>query len=231
MLDMADGWEIARKSEFFGALPENFGRALLSARRPISLRKGQTLFQRGDPVDAFFVVLSGWIKLSRWGANGEEIIVQVVRSGETFAEAAMFLKRTYPVNAEAATDAAVARIDANAVRTQIAADPDFAFAVLGSMSLRLRGLIDEIEHLKGRRAVARVGGFLLELCKMQADRNVTLELPFEKSLIAARLGISPESLSRALSKLRKAGVEVNGASVFIENRETLFRIVDGAEDN
>src|SRR5262245_55635431 len=119
MHDAADIWSVAKRCEVLRDLPPAAGQALIAGRRPVALRKGQVLFQRGDPADAFYVVLSGWMKLARLGPGGDEIIVHVVKASESFAEAAMFLDRAYPVNAEAATDALLARIDAEAMRAQI----------------------------------------------------------------------------------------------------------------
>lgn len=230
MLEAVDHWEVARRCELFRVMPEHIAREFVAGRRPIVLDKGQVLFQRGDPADAFFVVLAGWIKLARTAPDGAEVVVHVVKAGETFAEAAMFLERAYPVNAEAATEATVLRIDANAMRTRMVAEPSLAFAMLGSMSLRLRGLVDEIERLKGRRALARLAGFLLEFCDDDGERSRTIELPFEKILIAARLGITPESLSRALAKLGDIGVEVAKGRVSISDHAALVRLAEGDSD-
>ena len=151
-MSQTNDWTTVRACELFRGVPDGVVRDLVSSRAPITLNKGQILFHQGDPATAFFVVLEGWMKIYRAGADGREIIILVAKSGETFAEAAMFMEGAYPVHAEAATAVRLQRIDGRSVRERITADPSFAFAMLGAMSLRLRRLVGEIERLKGRSA-------------------------------------------------------------------------------
>jgi hypothetical protein len=60
----------------------------------------------------------------------------------------------------------------------------------------------------------------LRFC-LRGPGNATFELPFDKSLIARRLGMKPETFSRALAKLRGIGVETQGATVNVEDLDRL----------
>jgi CRP-like cAMP-binding protein len=191
----------------------------------MALRKKQILFQQGDPAVAFFVVLDGWMKLYRTDASGHETIIHVAKAGETFAEAAMFMEGAYPVNAEAVTAVRLQRIDARGVHARIGEKPSFAFAMLGAMSLRLRRLVGEIERLKRRSAAELVAEFLLQLCSSNADDHADVTLPFEKAVIAARLGMKPESFSRALGRLKEIGVVVTGSEIRIASRLALAQMI------
>lgn len=102
----------------------------------------------------------------------------------------------------------------------VQADVRTAFAMLGSLSMRLRTLVQQIEQLQVQSAPQRVGGFLLKLCPAGAG-NASFMLPLEKSLVARRLGIQPETFSRALAKLRPIGVEVQGAVVSVSDIDAL----------
>jgi CRP-like cAMP-binding protein len=219
-----DDWSMVRACELFRGMPDQVVRDLLSGRAPAPLHKGQILFHQGDPALAFFVVLEGWMRIYRTDAGGVETIIHVAKAGETFAEAAMFMESVYPVNAEALTPVRLQRIDGRAVQERMSADPSFAFAMLGAMSLRLRRLVNEIEQLKRRSATELVADFLLQLCTTSDDETLTVVLPFEKAMIAARLGIKPESFSRALARLKSVGVEVSGPSVALASRLALARI-------
>lgn len=221
----SDDWPILRRCELFRGVPDAIVRDLTSHRAAIALNKGQILFHQGDVAAAFFVVLEGWMKIYRAGADGHETIIHVAKTGETFAEAAMFMEGAYPVHAEAATPVRLQRIDGRHVSDLIAADPSFAFCMLGAMSLRLRGLVNEIERLKRRSAIELVAEFLLELSSPTPGDHAALTLPFEKAMIAARLGIKAESFSRALARLKEVGVTVDGPEVTIASRAALGRIV------
>ena len=214
-------WKTARSCEIFRDMPEDFVHELLSGRRAMPLQKGQILFHQGDPALAFFIVLEGWMKIYRNGADGVETIIHVAKAGESFAEAAMFMGSVYPVHAEAITAARLLRIEGRSIHERIGTDPSLAFAMLGAMSLRLRALVNEIEQLKRRSATERVAEFLLSLSPADDVDRSTVNLPFEKLVIAARLGIKPESFSRALVRLKTLGVSVDGPRLSIGSRQTL----------
>ena len=221
-----DDWTAVRSCDLFQGVAEPLVRELASSHPPTTLKKGQLLFHQGDPASAFYVVLEGWMKLYRSAPDGAEIIIHVAKAGETFAEAAMFMEGAYPVHAEAATPVRLQRISASTVRDCIVSNPSFAFAMLGAMSFRLRRLVNEIENLKRRGAAELVAGFLLQLCDESAGDPCTVTLPFEKALVAARLGIKPESFSRALVRLKDVGVEAIGPEVTIASRQALGKFLD-----
>jgi len=213
-----------RKCVLLHALSHDVVSTLLGERTPMVLEKGQVLFQHGDPADAFFIVLDGWIKLYRLNSEGEETVVHLFKTAESFAEGAMFSGGVYPVSAEAATSARVQAIPAAAVRKAIEQDPGVAFAMLGATSRHLHQLVDQIEQLKRSNGPQRIAEFLIELCP--ADRGeVRVDLPFEKVLIAARLGMTPESLSRGLAKLRPLGVASRGAQIIVGDCHALRNFV------
>lgn len=218
-------WKTARSCEIFRDMPENFVHELLSGRHAIPLQKGQILFHQGDPALALFIVLEGWMKMYRNGADGVETIIHVAKAGESFAEAAMFMEGVYPVYAEAITAARLLRIEGRSIHQRIETDPSLAFAMLGAMSLRLRALVNEIEQLKRRSATERVAEFLLSLSPADDVDRSTVNLPFEKLVIAARLGIKPESFSRALVRLKTLGVSVDGSRLSIASRQALLNFL------
>ena len=58
-----------------------------------------------------------------------------------------------------------------------------------------------------------------------------MELPYEKALIANRLGMKPESLSRALTRLRPIGVTVDRDHVLINDISRLTEYVEHGDSN
>lgn len=182
--------------------------------------KGTLLFQQGEQADAFFVILDGWVKISRISPEGDETIVGVFTRGETFAEAAMFLGGSYPVHAEIVSPGRLLRVEAGSFRKLIHEEPDLALAMLASCSRHLKFLVEQLEQIKLLSAPRRIADFLVGLCA-ECDGACSVTLPYEKSLIANRLGMKPESFSRALLKLRPLGVEVERENVSIADTTAL----------
>lgn len=226
-MDPSD-WKIVRSTPLLGAVSQEVAQSLVG-NQPVSVfRKGETLFQQGEAADAFFVVLGGWVKLYRVTSDGNEAVVGVYRRGETFAEAVMFLGGRYPVSAEVVTDARLIRVDGQVLRRRIMEEPELALSMLASASYHLKALVEQIEHIKLLSAPQRVAEFLLRLSPV-SEGETAIELPYEKALIANRLGMKPESLSRALAKLRPLGVSVDREHVSIVDVAVLAKFVESGD--
>jgi CRP-like cAMP-binding protein len=105
----------------------------------------------------------------------------------------------------------------------IRADGNLALAMLGSISARQRLLVQQIEQVTARNAAQRIGSFLLRLCSGEPGNKATVSLPYDKSLVAKRLNIQPETFSRALGRLKSRGVGVKKRVITIADREALAR--------
>lgn len=197
-------------------MPDEVVRELIGTHGPKAHAKGQLLFQQGQPASAFFVILDGWVKIFRLTPDGEEAVVGVFSRGETIAEAAMFLGGQYPASAEIVAPARLLRVEGTALRNKIHEDPDLAFCMLASASRHLKLLVEQIEEIKILSGPRRVADFLVRLCPGGNGEQI-VDLPYEKALIANRLGMKPESFSRALAKLRPLGVRVDRDQVAIAN--------------
>lgn len=185
-------------------------------------RRGATLFIQGDPAEAVFVILDGWIKLFRTTQEGAESVIAVFSRGESFAEAAIFDRSVYPVSAMAIEDSRLLLLPARPFIAKLERNSAYALAMLASMSSRLRRLVRQIEQLTVRSSTERLADFLLSLCD-GASGSAMIRLPLEKALIAGRLGMQPETFSRALSKLRQHGVQCRGNEVTIKDIDALAR--------
>ena len=114
-------------------------------------------------------------------------------------------------------------------RTFLAAlreQPEIAFNMMASMSRHLRGLVQQIEQLSTRTALERLARFLVSLAD-GADKPARVRLPLDKALIAARLGMQPETFSRSLARLRQFGVEEEEGELVIPDPRVLQRIAEG----
>jgi CRP-like cAMP-binding protein len=226
-MDPSD-WQIVRSTPLFGAMPQEVAQSLVGNQAVRVYEKGTLLFQQGEPASSFFVVLDGWVKLFRTAPDGTEVIVGVFCRGESFAEAAMFMGGRYPVSAEVATTARLVRIDGELLRRRIHEQPNLALSMLASASYHLKFLVEQIEQIKLLSAPQRIADFLVKLCPAR-EGSCAIELPYEKALIAGRLGMKPESLSRALAKLKPLGVSVDREHVAVADIDLLARFAASSD--
>lgn len=221
-----DDMGIISNSVLFKNVPDKISQVLLVDSRQTEIPAGQTLFIQGESAKSMFVVLEGWIKLTRLTKSGDEVVVTVYSSGESFGEAAALQGGLYPVSAEAVTDCRLVKIKAKTVLKAIRTKPELAVAMLSCTFRHLHELVMQIEDMKARSGVKRLAAFLIALSLPDAKGNCTFPLPYDKSLIAARLGMKPESLSRAFAKLRDIGVIVAGNKITITDVKHLHRYVE-----
>lgn len=198
---------LARQSLLLSAAPDHVADAVLATARVRDFERGATIFLQGERASAIYIVAEGWVKLYRIAPNGAEAVVGVFTRGRSFGEAVAFRHDVYPVAAEAATDCRLIRIEADALLRQIRESPEIAVSILSATFAHLNSLVAQVEALKAQTGAQRVAEFLLELAPCQ-DGACEVTLPYDKVLIAGRLGMKPESLSRAFAKLRDQGVAI-----------------------
>lgn len=214
---------IACQSRLFASLPQDIADRLLNAAHVKRLERGQTLFHHGDTAHSIHIVTEGWVKLYRIAPSGTEAVVSVMTRGQSFGEPIALRRAAYPVSAEASTAAELLGVPAQAFLDLLAAHPQTAISVLSATFLHLQSLVEQIEQLKARSGAQRVAEFLLELCPDDAS-SATVTLPYDKALIAGRLGMKPESLSRAFARLRSFGVTISQTSAVIASVEQLHNL-------
>jgi CRP-like cAMP-binding protein len=219
---------LVQSTPLFGGMSEPTLQLITGNAFPQMYPRKTLLFQEGDRADCFYIVLEGLVKLFRVNYDGNEAVIHVFGSGDTFAEGAMFLGGVFPVSAEVVSPARLLRIEAVAIRRAVQEHPEIAFAMLASASRHLKMLVDQIEQMKLHSAPERVAEFLLGLTDVRSG-PVTLNLPYEKILIANALGMKPESFSRALAKLRAVGVEVESDRITIGDARRLADFVHTRE--
>jgi CRP-like cAMP-binding protein len=215
----------ARRSVLLRGLADDALQDVLASATVQDAPHGTTLFVEGDPAHSVYVVLEGWIKLCRLSPSGAEAVVGVFARGESFAEAVAFRNATYPVNAEAVTDARLLRLDVATLLDGMRRRPDLGPAILAAAFSHLHALVQQVEQLKARTGAQRLAAFLVDLCPADAGA-CTVTLPYDKALLAGRLGIQPESLSRAFGRLRDAGVQVRQTQASIDDVARLRAFVD-----
>lgn len=187
-----------------------------------SERKGTTLFAPDSQNDRFFVMCSGWVKLFRETLAGDEAVVDIMTAPYCFGEIGLTATEGMPYGAEVIEDATFIVIPRFILAEEVRRNSIFGLAVLQNLTRQKISRDMEIEHRTVQTAPQRIGCFLLKLCGDKTVGAITLHLPYDKTVIASRLGMQPETFSRALSRLRdEADLTIKGASVEVHDIKKL----------
>ncbi len=220
MLPTPDDVTIIRRTPLFSALDEAQATALLRGARVRDYADESLLFSAGDRADHFYVVLRGSVRLFALSEEGDETIIEVIGAGNSFAEGAIFGAGRYPVHAEVFSGARLVSINAAPLLEALRSDSGMAMAVLASLCRWQLNLMAEIRRLKAQAPAQRLAWFLVSLAG-DVSGEAVFRLPFRKTIVAGRIGITPESLSRALARLAELGVETKGDIVTVHDVEAL----------
>lgn len=212
-----------RQVQFFGVLEEAQLQRVLATTRAITLDEGDRLFDLGQPAERFYLLLTGQIKLFRLSPEGHEKIIELVGPGKLFAEAVPFLpQQRYPVNAAALAASTLYGFDIGTLLTLLRGSNELCLALLGKLSTRLHQQVNEIDKLTLQNATLRVVSYLLERLPNPRAESAVIDLAVPKQSIASRLSITPETFSRILNSLARAGIiSLHGRSVGIHDADRL----------
>ncbi|ATQ69392.1 MULTISPECIES: Crp/Fnr family transcriptional regulator [Methylosinus] len=177
---------------------------------------GATIFRQGDRALCVVVVLDGYVKLSSTSACGDETLVNICSIGESLYEALTPDGENYRIGAEAIGEVCAMKLSAARFRDALRDSSSLCGAVIAEASRKVSALIGEIESLKGLNADQRLARFILSLCPPGED-SCCIRLPYDKRLIAARLGVKQETLSRSFARLRDVGVRTEMRDVLVES--------------
>ncbi len=180
------------------------------------------LVREGEPADFLHVIVDGQVEVFS-AYRDRETTVAVLGPGHSFIVAAVVLDRIYLKSARALTPAKVLLIPAEAVREIFAHDAGFARAMALELATAYRAVVKELKNQKLRSSLERLANWLMvqDAATGSAGR---VELPFDKKVLASRLGMAPEVLSRSFAALQPYGVCVSGATIAIGDRKALNQL-------
>lgn len=194
--------------------------------RCMRLERGVILFHKGDAAHGIHLVIRGQVKLAFPSPQGNEKVVAIVGTGQSFGEAAMFLARPYPVSAEALTAVELLFVPDALVLRLLGEDRTFGRRLLAGLAERLHTLVQDVEIYSRHSSTQRMIGYLLQLCDDGDDAVATtwVDLPAAKQTIASRLNLTPETFSRILRDLAERGlIGVRGRRILIPDLAALRR--------
>jgi CRP-like cAMP-binding protein len=187
--------------------------------------RGEDMFRTGQPCNEFHVTVSGQVKLFAISPAGQEKIIEIVGPGNSFAEALMFVRRPYIINAQALTETLLLSVTHDAVLREIQGDAQFCMRMLAGLARRLHGLVTDVQAYSLHSGVERVIGYLMrDLPEDGGEGAASVLLPVSKASIASRLSMTPEYFSKVLRELEDKGlIEVDKREIRIPDPQRLTR--------
>lgn len=192
--------------------------------------RGTLLASEGDAAVRFGVVVTGKVRVYHLGADGRIITFETAGAGDPIAAVAALAGGRYPANLEAATPVTVAWLERERLFALIEAQPKVARAIVADLATRVIDFTAVVTSLS-MDVPSRLAAYLFQrslAVGRTTASGLLVDLGMSKTELASSLGTVPETLSRALARLRDEGaIEVHAKDVLVKDVGALARRSEG----
>jgi CRP-like cAMP-binding protein len=194
---------------------------------PLSLKRGEVLFNEGDDGNQLYVVTEGKIKLGRTSPDGRENLLAILGPGQMFGELSFFDPGPRSATATSVTDVTVQSLSHEALTPVLSSHAEVALALLNQLAGRLRRTNEVVGDLVFSDVPGRVAKALLDLASRfgrKAEDGVHVNHDLTQEELAQLVGASRETVNKALADFASRGwLRLEPRSVVILDLERLQR--------
>ena len=215
--------------DLFQGVPTEKLRTLAERSRYRTYKAGEMFIGETDPAHAFYVIVTGQVKLYKSSPEGKEQTLYLLRPGDPFGMCTAFAIDSFPANAMALEESGILMIPGPVMEAVATSEPRLLLNIIQILSDRLKESMLLIESLSLKEIPQRLASFLLHALNREGDRETDrLELTITQRELAKILGATPEALSRAVRKMSNAGIlAMDGRTIRILDREALEELAEG----
>jgi CRP-like cAMP-binding protein len=204
--------DVLRQAPLFSGLDDDAAGALEASMSPLSLKRGEVLFNEGDDGNQLYVVTEGKIKLGRTSPDGE---------------LSFFDPGPRSATATSVTDVTVQSLSHEALTPVLSSHAEVALALLNQLAGRLRRTNEVVGDLVFSDVPGRVAKALLDLASRfgrKAEDGVHVNHDLTQEELAQLVGASRETVNKALADFASRGwLRLEPRSVVILDLERLQR--------
>lgn len=210
--------ELLSRVPLFGLLEPQQLEEVNSRFRAHDYQTGATVHRAGDPAQHLYVVATGVVKLLRYGAEGQEVLLDILAPGDFFGSLAVLGDEVYQDTAVTQTPCCILVLPAPDFEEMLSTFPAVTRAALELTTARLKQAQEAIQQLSALTLEQRLAATLLKLAEKVGEAqegSILLQLPLTQQDLAAMTGSTAETVNRALRRFRKLGLVRSGRRWFI----------------
>ena len=226
-MDVHGAIDDLRRSALFGVAGPESLRVLASRAYVRRFAVGQIVFTEGEPSDHLYVVRSGRVRIFVASAHGDELTLTVLTVGDSIGELSIIDEQPRSASAAAIEATELLTIGADSMRAALTADPSLLWTVAGELAATVRRLTGSAGDMVFLDLPRRLAKLIVAEATAGNDGALRVELGMSQSGVAARLGVTRQSLNRALTGLARRGwISARGHGYVIEDLPSLRRFAD-----
>lgn len=197
--------ERLKRVSYFASLPAAELRRVATRCAARTLRRGELLFEEGQPCRGLFVVAEGAVQIRQTSLRGREQVFHAEGPGGTLGEGPLFDRGGYIGTAVATEPTRVLFLHRVDLLDLCRRHPAVALSILETLARRVRHFAEIVSDLAFRPVPERLARYIDSLARSVAP-GTAVELDLTQTQLAARLGTVRELVARALSQLEASGV-------------------------
>jgi CRP-like cAMP-binding protein len=197
----------------FEGLPGNTLLRIVSLAHARPLEAGESFFGEGDQAEAFFVLMSGRVKLTQLTPEGHQVVLRLIGPADAFGGVGAFGEPTYPVSAEAVEPSVALSWMSTTMRQLLETEPRIAVNAVRIVAARYHDLQRRYRQLMTERVERRVARALLRLVHdtgRRVEAGIEISFPISRQDIAEMTGTTLYTVSRLLSAWEAQGIVQGG---------------------
>lgn len=221
--DTANLKNILANTSLFKMLDDTQLEDILAATKTLQAKGNMPVVEHGEDANGAFWVVYGQVKIALHTKQGTEKILEILGQNTCFGLGEMLLQRPHIALVKTVTDSMLLHVDRTAIMR--VAEQNFAFSqeLLTCVGRQFYSLVRDIEGYS-QTAKQRLAEYLLRQSRRETSDDI--ELVAKKSLIASRLSLTPETLSRLLHDLTSDGlISMSGRRIKILDHEQLALVM------
>jgi CRP-like cAMP-binding protein len=215
-------------ARLFQGVAEDARKLILTSALPLTLKKGQRLFERGDPGGTMYVVTQGLIEISIMSTNGRKISLNLIGAGNCFGEVNMMDNRNRTASAVALKPSSLQPIGRSTFFAAARLSPELAITIAEILCERVRWVSDAVEDYALHSLDRRLARRLILLHDRFSRSDGVIEIA--QSDLADFAGATRESTNKILMNWKSHGlISLGRRSINLIDRERLYRIAHEAD--
>jgi CRP/FNR family transcriptional regulator, cyclic AMP receptor protein len=223
----SDKLAMLRKHPIFCDLESEAFEQLCRYAKHATLKRGATLFSKGDPGNSLFAVISGTVKMSISSPDGRSAIFNLIGPGEIFGEIAVLDGQSRTADATANTNCEIFVIDRREFLPFVRSHPALAMKFIELLCAKLRWTSDQVEQVILQNLPGRLASALIRLAEKHklapGDRTIAVT----QQEISEMVGMTRESINKQLRVwATRKWVRLEHGAIVVLDAEPLQALVE-----
>jgi CRP-like cAMP-binding protein len=219
-------------SDLFCDVSEAGRSEALGAASVRPLAKGATIFTQSQAADRAHFLLSGRVRIGQGDADGGQLLVRFIGTGESFGTLGLFTGHHYPADAVAVTDSMEASWTETAFLSLMERHPQIAINLVRIAGERLRDTENRLRELATKRVESRIAHTLLRFARKASQTTsdgAVIDFPLSRNDLAQMCGAALHTVSRTLTTWENAGwISTHQQRITIRDQARIHRLTERA---